>query len=126
LAWSFQPTETAPHAARRLIRELDPPLPDDAREKVELLVSELVSKAVQHGPHGQDSRIRLTVERFATGLRAEVVDEGGGFSNLMRSPTGTDHRGWGLSIVEGLSSAWGIVDGDHGTKVWAELSMASP
>jgi anti-sigma regulatory factor (Ser/Thr protein kinase) len=85
-----------------------------------LLVSELATNAVIHGT----GRIRLSAELDEDRLRVEVRDEGSEFEAAARRMTSREPRAYGLTIVEGLSSRWGIHEGT--THVWAEIERAGP
>ena len=82
-----------------------------------LVASELVSNAYRHG----EGAITLSVDRFADRLRIEVRDDGSGVAPKVREQGGDDTGGWGLQIVEGLSTRWGAYEGT--THVWADLPL---
>src|SRR5436190_1520934 len=84
-------------------------------------LSELVSNAVFHSGLEPSASVHLRVELTDQVLRVEVCDEGPGFSREGRPAPGTDHHGWGLLIVERLTTRWGIQDPPV-TTVWAELA----
>jgi anti-sigma regulatory factor (Ser/Thr protein kinase) len=95
------------------------------RETVVLLVSELVSNAVQHGgPHGPDSSLGLMIEQHSGGVRVEVTDAGSGDpcpgGGAIDRPSGR-----GLFLVEALASRWGFNRMAVGKTVWFELGATS-
>jgi signal transduction histidine kinase len=93
--------------------ELSPDVRDDAR----LIVSELVSNAVRHG----QGDITLLLSRTDDGaLSGTVLDDGEGFRPRAGRPTGMDHGGWGLPIVDSLSEKWGIDNGAG--RVWFQMA----
>jgi anti-sigma regulatory factor (Ser/Thr protein kinase) len=95
------------------------------RETVVLLVSELVSNAVQHGgPHGPDSSVGLTVEERSGGVRVEVTDAGNGDPIPCDGPIDRP-SGRGLLLVEALASRWGCKRMAVGKTVWFELGASS-
>jgi len=104
---------TAPRRARELLREQGPELGTERLEVAALLVSELVTNAVQHGA----GEIRLTMEITRSGARFAVSDEGGG-TPVVRAEPGAD-GGWGLRLVVQLAKRWGVQQGR--TVVWFEL-----
>jgi len=81
-----------------------------------LLVSELMTNAVLHGP-GSGGDCDLALDHDGERLRVEVRDRGGGF---MRPTDARDIGGWGLMFVERLSDRWGIGEGAP-TSVWFEI-----
>ncbi|MCX4514157.1 ATP-binding protein [Streptomyces sp. NBC_01619] len=105
--------------ARRLVRValaawgLDE-LGDDAA----LIVSELVSNAVQHA---RSHSIRVTVTRpEATRVRIGVVDRSKRLPEP-QEPDGEDESGRGLVLVATLAKSWGTDPLPWGKRVWAEL-----
>ena len=88
----------------------------DRIDDVVLMVSELVTNAVRHGPSG---RVYLRVIDGDV-LRVEV-------QQLAQSETtlNGDHRpgsGYGLKIVESLSDAWGTGDPER-AGIWFEIKI---
>ncbi|MEV4393135.1 ATP-binding protein [Nonomuraea sp. NPDC049607] len=93
------------------------------REDVLLVVSELVTNALVHGDGPPALRIRCT----SSHVRIEVRDSGAGLPEP-REP-GPDN-GWGLRVIELLSTGWGFSrdedgdDGEDGGKVvWCEMAQ---
>jgi anti-sigma regulatory factor (Ser/Thr protein kinase) len=81
-----------------------------------LLISELVTNAVLHGPDAQGD-CDLAVDHDGQRLRVEVRDRGAGF---VPPTVARDIGGWGLMFVERLSDRWGIGEGAP-TRVWFEI-----
>ncbi|MFD0020780.1 ATP-binding protein [Streptomyces sp. NPDC058382] len=83
-----------------------------------LILSELVSNAVQHA---RRKSIRLTVEHPAEAfVRVGIVD----FSRVLpvrREPGNAYEQGRGLLLVAALSENWGTDMLPWGKRVWAEL-----
>ncbi len=110
------PRETAAsHIARRALRSacadrVESELLIDA----ELLVSELATNALLHGRGNIKLRAAIDEQR----LWAAVIDEGGGFDDSLRERKSDRIGGWGLDLVDVLSSSWGVEDS---SKVWFEL-----
>lgn len=105
--------------ARRVVEDVAEAwgLSVDVADDAALVVTELVSNAVDHasGPVG------LTVTRTASGMRIEVTDR----SSALPQPRPVQldsARGRGLIIVAALSSSWGTDPTADGKVVWAELS----
>jgi anti-sigma regulatory factor (Ser/Thr protein kinase) len=119
---ALQPTAHSLRAARGFADQLVADHDVRFRETVVLLVSELVSNAVQHGgPHGRDARVGLMVDEHEAGVRVEVTDAGGGDP---RPGDGAIDRpsGRGLLLVEALASRWGCKRMAVGKTVWFELA----
>jgi anti-sigma regulatory factor (Ser/Thr protein kinase) len=89
-------------------------------EVATLVASEVVTNAVIHAR----SDAELSLERTATALRISVTDRGTGAPAPRELGPGTD-GGRGLMIVEKLSTRWGAEPTGAGTRVWAELPIAS-
>jgi anti-sigma regulatory factor (Ser/Thr protein kinase) len=106
-------------ARRYVVRGLDGINPADV-EIAELLTSELVANAVQHG--GEPIVLQVWVDDHS--VRVEVSD---GLPQLTGpAPPNWDldaEGGRGLLLMEGLTSAWGIRVEAHraGKTVWFEL-----
>lgn len=83
-----------------------------------LLVSELVSNAVEHT---RSSGIRVAVRRPEPGrVRIAVTDR----SRWRPSPlnaSSQDEKGRGLAVVEAIADRWGITPLPWGKQVWVEL-----
>lgn len=88
----------------------------DLRSDAALLVSELVTNAVRHGPPPVCLDVALSRDR----LRISVAD-----SSLSRprtrSPEPWAESGRGLALLEAMAAAWGIDVGPPGKWVWCEL-----
>jgi anti-sigma regulatory factor (Ser/Thr protein kinase) len=85
-----------------------------------LLVSELVSNAVQHA----GEPIELELEAWADRVRARVRDGGEGFDEFLPVPSSDDAVGRGLYVVHRLAAAWGIERGPP-FGVWFELDRTA-
>jgi anti-sigma regulatory factor (Ser/Thr protein kinase) len=111
----------APANARRALRNLCADhIEDDLLVDAELLVSELVTNALRHGQGDISLCARVDDER----LRVEVIDAGSGFVYDLRHGDVEQVGGWGLDIVDVVSSRWGVHEG--ATRVWFELARPGP
>ena len=91
----------------------------ELRQPVRLLVSELVTNAVQHGGTGAERAVQVRLEARRDRVRVEVRDQGPGFE-----PPG-EHGdpladGFGLALVDELADRWGVERGP-GANVWFEI-----
>ncbi|MFI9207610.1 ATP-binding protein [Streptomyces sp. NPDC053253] len=107
-------------AARRLVRTaltlwgLDPLIEDAS-----LVITELVSNAVEHS---RLQAIRVTVSRpSAREVRVGVVDRSRTVPILGAESDGDQIRGRGLFLVDTLAERWGTELYRWGKQVWAEL-----
>jgi anti-sigma regulatory factor (Ser/Thr protein kinase) len=107
--------------ARRFARETLTELPGEARDAVELMVSELATNSVKHGK----SDFTLTIRVTGSEVRVEVHDRGTGQPRL-GSPAPADPTGRGLKIVDTLASSWGSELTGDGKSVWFELGGLGP
>lgn len=119
------PDRGAPARARRSARTFRGVVPDGSVEDLELLVSELVTNAVQHmipGERSRDAWIRLRIAVETTTVRVEVTDPGGAGAPVLKDARDGLVSGWGLVFVDRLADRWGV-DDTHGTTVWFELDF---
>jgi anti-sigma regulatory factor (Ser/Thr protein kinase) len=94
--------------ARRIVSAHGTALAPEQLKSARLMVSELVTNAFRHGT----GRISLTVTSDATGIRAQVDDEG--------AITSVESGGYGLRFVERLADTWGVEPGS--ARVWFTLA----
>lgn len=118
-AYEYPSNSGAPAAARREVRELDA-VPSDRLPDILIVVSELVTNAVRHGP-GEETRVQLRISVSPDRIRIEVEDRG--VDRFRRSSAARDGvGGLGLRLVETLSDRWGITPTGP-TVVWCELDL---
>ncbi|TQK50666.1 anti-sigma regulatory factor (Ser/Thr protein kinase) [Streptomyces sp. SLBN-118] len=105
--------------ARRLVRvALSVWGLDDLAEDGALIISELVSNAVQHA---RRESIRVVIDRPGTAcVRIGVVDLSK-VSPVRRETNTGDEDGRGLALVGTLARDWGTEQLPWGKRVWAEL-----
>jgi anti-sigma regulatory factor (Ser/Thr protein kinase) len=89
------------------------------QETAALLVSELVTNAVQHTQTGSRT-IVLRLDIAPTTLRIEVKDTDPRWMQPRRRAD-VDETGFGLVLVEALARGWGLRHTAAGKAVWAEL-----
>lgn len=116
--WYLQPRNETPGRARRLVAHTLRRWGLEAlTEATELMVSELVTNAVQHATRP----VTLSLVR-TTRLRCEVGDD----SPLLPRPRRTgpeDERGRGLQIVARCAERWGATRLGTGKVVWFEQRL---
>lgn len=111
------PGPGAPRHAREAVAALRYELDSRTHDDLRLIVSELVTNAVAHGPNHP---IRVRVELGDDGVvRGEIEDEGSGSVSL-RAARFDRAGGYGLGIVDALSDSWGVRG--ESTRVWFELT----
>ena len=132
------PEHRLPHSAtsvvgaRRLAEEAASRVPPAQKDDFVLMVSEAVSNAVLHARPMADGRIGLSFENHDGALRGVVTDggsrsstaSGGGSWSAAEAEraagAGARLHHYGLSIIDTLSSRWGVtVDGV--TNIWFEV-----
>jgi DNA-binding NarL/FixJ family response regulator len=89
---------------------------DTALDTLVLLTSELVTNVVAHAR----TTCHLGVELFPDVVRVSVSDESG-TPPQPRAATPNEESGRGLSLVEALSSNWGVITRTAGKTVWFEV-----
>lgn len=109
-------------SARRFAREALRAAPEDTRDAVALMTSELASNCIRH----TDSGFALTIIRSAAEIRVEATDDGGGAPTI-RTPGPSDPHGRGLQILDMLAASWGFHALPAGGKtVWFALASRAP
>ncbi|HEX9124189.1 MAG TPA: PAS domain S-box protein [Actinomycetota bacterium] len=105
--------------ARRALDGLSRLVRPDCLDNLRLLVSELVTNAIRHGPADPEATVAVTVSLDGRTVHVEVEDGGGGFRARL-GPAEDGTSGWGLYLVDQLATRWGIREGEP-TRVWFEL-----
>ena len=114
-------TLEAPAQARDAIMQLEPSLPEHVLPDMTLLVSELITNSVKYGGEGP---VRLEIINAPDRIRAEIVDQGVGFTPKQRDDDLSRVGGWGLHLTEELTDRWGTYEGS--THVWFEIDPTKP
>ena len=112
----------APGVARREFRVFAGHLGKDIESTGSLLVSEMVTNAVQHGPAETSSTIALHCALVGERLQVEIGDDGTGFVPPERTERQDAGSGWGLHLIDSLATTWGV-DSGRPTRVWFELAL---
>src|SRR4051812_28898581 len=100
----FDRTLEAPAQARDALEQLDPKLPEHVLPDIRLLVSELITNGVKYGGEGP---VRLEITSAPDRVRAEIIDQGVGFTPKPRDGDLDRVGGWGLHLVQELTDGWG-------------------
>lgn len=118
-------TLTAPRQARRIL--------DDAlaewglgylADSADIIMSELVTNAVEHGD--EPALLAIYTDREADGgLLFIEVEDGGEHMPEQREATDDELGGRGLLLVDALAADWGTEPVGHGKRVWASLSIGA-
>jgi anti-sigma regulatory factor (Ser/Thr protein kinase) len=107
--------------ARRLVADhlAGSRLNGEASEITVLLVSELVTNAMQHG----GEPIRLVAEVRRAGVRVEVYDGNHDAFPAVREVRPDGPGGNGLRLVEAFADRWGSLSAVEGKCVWFEIDL---
>jgi serine/threonine-protein kinase RsbW len=120
LSLELPATVHAPARARQAVREAARTSGVDADERwrVEMIITELVSNAVKHGPGGP---VEVAIQAGGNGMRGEVADPGSGIRQFrLDRRRATEEGGRGLFLVDALSDSWGL--SDDRSRVWFEVA----
>ncbi len=123
--FEISPSPDAPALARGAIaRWLTGRVSTRVLDDVRLVITELVTNSVRHAGLRPGDVVSVRAEATGDGLRLEVEDAGRA-GPVAQRPTGPGRAGgFGLNIVERIAVRWGV-SLSHGTRVWAELALAS-
>ena len=113
-------TAEAPRLARRALDDLNGSVDPSVLPDVRLLVSELITNSVKYGGEGP---VRLEITASDDRVRAEIIDQGAGFVPKERDGDLDRVGGWGLHLVEQLTSEWGTYEGS--THVWFQIDLSA-
>ena len=110
----------AARAAPTWLSELASSHVDEIRRRdLELVVTEVVTKAIRHGAHG--GTIELAATPKPEFLCVQVTDEGPGLVPRPGAMATDENGGFGLFIIEQLARRWGITRENRRTRVWFEF-----
>ncbi|GAB7103954.1 ATP-binding protein [Streptomyces phaeofaciens JCM 4814] len=101
--------------------------PDDrALADAVLVVSELATNVVRHGPL-LEREFEVAVTALADGSCLIEVSDEGRLEPRLRVVGEWEEHGRGLHMVEHIATAWGVWSrGRHGKTVWALIATPSP
>jgi anti-sigma regulatory factor (Ser/Thr protein kinase) len=103
--------------ARRFVRDAVGDVPDDDRDRLLLIVSELATNALLHA----STSFEVCVHNSRP-LRLDVIDGAPGLPQP-RVAAPDDCSGRGLALVEALSTRWGVDQRGAGKCVWCEVDI---
>jgi anti-sigma regulatory factor (Ser/Thr protein kinase) len=107
--------------ARRTLVGL--PLPDDSRQELALLVSELVTNSIRHAGLAAGDPVDMHVSISEGRVRLAVHDCGPGFERPRPARNPLAVGGQGFALVDALTDAWGVDADAAGCTVWCELPV---
>ncbi len=113
----------APKLARDAVAFVAAAIPQQQLETARLLVTELVTNSVRHGPQGRKATVDLVVLVERQRLRVEVADSS---STPARPKPPIHDGGYGLALVEAMSSRWGAGLENGHNLTWFELDLPLP
>jgi anti-sigma regulatory factor (Ser/Thr protein kinase) len=117
------PHPTAPRLARRSVRDILDWAPSEATDRIELLVSELLTNSVIHAGLDSDQTVDVRLTCGGDRVRLDVADPGHWFRAVAVEPKPGALGQWGFYLVSTLSDRWGVKELDHGKAVWFEIDL---
>ncbi|MFE3659052.1 SpoIIE family protein phosphatase, partial [Streptomyces sp. NPDC059165] len=90
----------------------------EVADEAQLLVSEVVTNAIQHGR----GPVRLHMRRNSSELTVEVSDQGHHLPQP-RMAADDEESGRGLILVDTLASSWGVRPSDEGKTTWFTMHL---
>jgi anti-sigma regulatory factor (Ser/Thr protein kinase) len=122
VSFSVPGGKRAAGVARRSVLSSKAGLPGTIRHRLALLLSELVTNAIQHGGAGPHETIQVRLSSTPQRVRVEVHDPGS------TSPRPRDRLdsggGYGLLLVDRLADGWGREETTGGGSIaWFELDL---
>jgi len=115
-------TEAA-RVAREAVTFLAEGIPQEELETARLLVTELVTNSVRHGPTGRKATVKLHVGVERDLLRIEVADRS---TTPARRKPPTHGGGYGLALVDAMASRWDAGPQNGRNVTWFELDLPLP
>lgn len=122
---TYPATPASVPIARAAFADAFPDLPADALNDGKVLLTELVTNAIRHGTRA-DGWVRLVVCELDRSLRIEVTDSGELVGEpAIQTPWPDQVGGWGLQVVDSVSTRWGVTT-EPGRTVWCDLAIDAP
>ena len=98
--------------ARRSVLSVQAGLPGGIRHQLALLLSELVTNAIQHGGAGPEETVQVRLASSPERVRVEVYDPGS--NGAAPRDRVEESGGFGLLLVDRLADDWGREDTGSG------------
>jgi anti-sigma regulatory factor (Ser/Thr protein kinase) len=117
------PQPIAARLARHSVRGMLEWAPAEAKDRIELLVSELLTNSVIHASLGGDQTVDVRLTCGGHSIRVEVADPGRPFRAVPVEPRPGTLGHWGFFLVSTLSDRWGVKELDQGKAVWFEIDL---
>jgi anti-sigma regulatory factor (Ser/Thr protein kinase) len=117
LVFDLTVSTSAPSQARAILDALAADLEPETLGDLRIVVSELVSNAVKYGP-GTAIHVELDVSS-PDRIHGAIADHGEPSSAPRIHDRPGAHGGYGLRLVDSLTTAWGVHEGS--TDVWFVL-----
>lgn len=117
----------APAIARATVAGAAGPLTDEAAYALELVTSELVTNAIEHGHMRPFDDVIVRLHCDDQEIHVEVLSPGPGFDpppSRLPQPQRLRENGYGLLVVDRLASSWGVESEGSRTKVWSKIPRA--
>jgi serine/threonine-protein kinase RsbW len=121
-SFRLAPVPLAPRRGRHLVRQVLEGRGQDAVDRIELLVSELVTNSIRHGRLGSEDLVEIRVRVEPHRARVEVSDPGSRFQPDARPSAGGSSK-WGLYLIDQIADRWGMSDLERGKVLWFEVAL---
>lgn len=108
--------------ARHVLDRLEDSIEQQLLEDLRLLISEVVTNSIRHGPGDQIVELRVMLNGRV--VRVEVEDGGPGFEPPVQQDAADRSAGWGLMLVDHLADRWGVSSAST-TTVWFEIDRGT-
>lgn len=107
---------------RRAVQGLEETCGEEVTGRLAVICSELVTNAIRHSGVRPTDKIEISIEVGPERIHGSVVDAGRGFDPKHIPERPPEQGGFGLRIVEGMASEWGVHRNGMGrTEVWFDL-----
>lgn len=115
----------APREVRQAVRDhIEHALEQKLAADLELLLTEVVTNAVKYGGSDRSTDIEVSIELSDKLVSVSITDTGGGFTPESEPAPrfGRQAGGFGLMLLDQLSTRWGVERDENGFRVWFWLN----